>query len=44
MKKGAFVAVVSSRSAEQLIHEELAVRPSEGYAEDDYEIMHCCRY
>jgi hypothetical protein len=43
IREGAFVEFVSSRSAEKLINEELDVREYKGAAEDDFQIMLCCR-
>jgi hypothetical protein len=43
VNKGAFVKLVSSRSAENLIAEEIAFHKNKGITEDDFQIMSCCR-
>ena len=43
IREGTFVEFVSSRSAEDLIAEEIAVHKNKGATEDDFQIMPCCR-
>jgi hypothetical protein len=43
IQKGGSVAIVSSQSAEKLIHEEIIVRENEVVTADDFQIMPCCR-